>query len=180
MKVRRVVMGHDASERSVVLADDAVEPVTLAVFPPGTEIHRVWELDGSPTLPVTDVPPSPVGTPFFPGPGGIRFGFLTVPPGMSYEPPAGVDLQAGMAEMEEKLPGLATTFDPARPGMHTSATTDFIVAVSGEGKMQTDDGIEVRLSAGECLIQNGTAHAWFNDGPEPFVVCFALFGAVRS
>ncbi|MEW6471099.1 MAG: cupin domain-containing protein [Actinomycetota bacterium] len=180
MKIRRVVMGHDPEGRSVVLADEAVEPVTLSLFPPGTAIHRAWELDGPPALPVTDVPPSPVGTPFFPGPGGIRCGFLTVPPGMSYEPPAGVDLQAAMAEMEEKMPGLASSFDPSRPGMHTTATTDFIVVVAGEGRMQTDDGVEVRLSAGDCLIQNGTAHAWFNDGPEPLVVAFTLFGAMAS
>ena len=180
MKIRRVVMGHDPAGRSAVLADEAVEPVTLGLFPPGTAIHRVWELDGPPTLPVRDLPPSPVGTPFFPGPGGIRFGFLTVPPGMTYEPPAGADLEGGLAEMEQKMPGLATSFDPARPGMHTTATADFIVAVSGEGRMETDDGVEVRLSAGDCLIQNGTAHAWFNDGPEPFVVAFALFGAVVS
>ena len=180
MKVRRVVMGHNASGRSPVLSDDAVEPVTLALFQPGTAIHRVWQIDDPLTLPVTELPPSPVGTPFVPGPGGLRFGFVTLPPGMTYEPPAGVDPAAGLAEMEEKMPGMASTFDSTRPGFHATPTCDFIVVVSGEARMKSDDGVDVHLSPGDCLIQNGTTHAWFNDGPDPLVFAFAMIGATAT
>lgn len=176
--MRRIVMGHNASGKAEVLADDKVEPITTGMLP-GAEIHRVWELDDTPSLPVTTVPDAPTGS-FFPGPGGAHFGALTVPPGLSYEPPAGIteeQLAAGAAEMEAKLPGLAATFEQDRPGMHTSKTVDFIVAISGEGRMVTDDGAEVRLRAGECLIQNGTPHAWFNDGDVPFVVAYSIVGA---
>ncbi|SFB40784.1 Cupin domain-containing protein [Amycolatopsis marina] len=176
--MRRVVMGHNEAGKAEVLADENVEPITVAMLP-GVELHRVWELDEHPSLPVTKAQSAQAGT-YFPGPDGVRFGFVTIPPGLSYEPPADVPaelLEAAAAEAEAKLPGMAATFDQDRPGVHTTHTVDYIVVVSGEGRMQTDDGVEVRLRAGECLIQNGTPHAWFNDGDQPFVVAYTICGA---
>lgn len=173
--MRRVVMGSNSEGKSVVLADDAVEPTEVALLP-GFEVHRVWELEETPELPVTK-PNGAVSGQFFPGPGGVRFGALTIPPHASYIPPEGTDLEAAGAEAEAKLPGMGATFDPVRPGMHTTATVDYIVVVSGAGRMRTDDDVDIHLSAGDCLIQNGTAHAWFNDTDEPLVLGYTLCGA---
>lgn len=176
--MRRVVMGHNESGKAEVISDENVDPITVAMLP-GVEVHRMWELDEMPSLPVTRLQDAPSGT-FFPGTGGLRFGYVTIPPGLTYEPPPGLPaevLEAAAAEAEAKLPGMAAAFEQDRPGMHTTHTVDYVVAVSGEGRMQTDDGVEVRLRAGDCLIQNGTPHAWFNDTDEPFVICFALCGA---
>jgi hypothetical protein len=52
--------------------------------------------------------------------------------------------------------------EPAHPGMHISDTVDLDVIVSGEVYVELDDGAEVRLKAGDCVIQNGTRHAWHN------------------
>ena len=41
------------------------------------------------------------------------------------------------------------------------------------------DGAEVKLSAGDCVIQNGTRHAWHNRGAVPATVATALVGAPR-
>lgn len=175
MKVRRIVMGRDGEGRSVVLNDDPVDPHTVSLLP-GAEIHRLWELDEGPTLPVSEMrAPSP--GPFYPLPGGLRFGMLSIPPGLSYEMPEDADIEAAMAEAEATFPGMTAVFDPERPGMHTTDTVDFLVAVSGQGRMVTDDGVEITVNAGDCLVQNGTAHAWFNDGAEPFVLGFVLCGA---
>jgi hypothetical protein len=38
----------------------------------------------------------------------------------------------------------------------------------------------VRLGPGDCVIQNGTRHAWHNRSSEPAVLFVALIGAVRS
>lgn len=173
--MRRVVMGSDAEGQSVVLADEKTEPTTVAVLP-GFEVYRVWELDDTATLPVTK-PDGATSGGFFPGPRGVRFGFLTVPPHTSYIPPEGTDMAAAAAEAEAKLPGMAATFDPERPGMHTTSTVDYIVVVSGQARMHTDNDVEVILNAGDCLIQNGTAHAWFNDTDEPLVLAYTLCGA---
>ncbi|MGV0768716.1 cupin domain-containing protein [Mycobacterium syngnathidarum] len=146
-----------------------------ATLLPGVEIHRAWETD-HPSLPVTDIDTGGPKSNFFPGPGGVRFGFLSVPPGIDYIPDPNADLAAAAAEMEQKLPGAAATFSTEQPGEHTTDTVDYIVVVSGNGVMRAP-GIEVRLSAGDCLVQNGTAHAWFNEGDRPLVLAFALCGA---
>lgn len=176
--MRRIVMGHDSAGQPCVLSDTVVDPVTVAMLP-GAEIHRMWELDDIPKLPVTD-PQEGVEHTFFPPTAGVRFGFLTVPPGLSYVPPEGTPsevLEAAAAEAEQKLPGMASTFDPQQPGSHTTRTVDYIVALSGQGLMTVRDGIEVRMNAGDCLIQNGTPHGWFNDSDAPFVVAYTLVGA---
>ncbi|MBF6210543.1 hypothetical protein IU433_01915 [Nocardia puris] len=176
--MRRIVMGHNGSGRATVLADGIVDPITVAMLP-GVQVHRMWELDEAPTLPVDSPPGPPTGT-FFPGNGGIRFGFITIPPGLSYEMPADLPaeaVEAALAEAEAELPGMAATFDPDRPGVHTTRTVDYVVAISGTGRMRTDDDVDVVLGPGDCLIQNGTAHAWFNDGDVPLVLAYTLYGA---
>jgi uncharacterized cupin superfamily protein len=54
---------------------------------------------------------------------------------------------------------MAEVLEPENPGMHTTGTVDFDVVVSGEVHLALDDGSEVLLTAGDCLVQNGTRHA---------------------
>lgn len=172
--VRRVIIGHRADGKTAVVADDEVTPVTASLLP-GLAINRVWELDTVAT-PVTTPEagaPKPV---FYPAPGGVRFGTLTIPPGVTYIPDEGTDLAAGAAELEAKLPGAAAHFLPDQPGVHVTQTVDYIVVLSGRGSMRYDD-IDVELDTGDVLVQNATPHAWFNDGDAPFVLAFALVGA---
>lgn len=176
--MRRIVMGHDASGQPTVLHDETLQPVTVRMLP-GVEIHRAWELDDTPRLPVTDLSDGRQHA-FFPPTGGVRFGLLTVPPGLSYVSAEGTPataIEAAAAEAEEKLPGMAAAFDPDLPGIHVTHTVDYIIALSGTGLMRVRDGVEVRVNAGDCLIQNGTPHGWFNDSTERFVVAYTLVGA---
>jgi mannose-6-phosphate isomerase-like protein (cupin superfamily) len=178
MKVRRVVMGTGPTGRTAVLDDGPVEPTTAALLP-GVEIVRVWETDDA-ALPVTDAAAGGHQATFFPPHPGVRFGFLSVPAGITYVPDEAVDLASAGAEIEQKLPGAAATFTfPDQPGAHVTRTVDYIVVVSGAGTMRFDD-VEVHLSQGDCLVQNGTPHAWHNDGTEPFVLAFALCGATTD
>jgi len=82
-----------------------------------------------------------------------------------------------MAEMETKLPGLAAVMEPDHPGMHRTDTVDFIVITSGEVWLELDDGAEVRLQAGDCVVQNGSRHAWRNKSNAPCQFAHALIGA---
>lgn len=174
MKNRRIVLGTAANGDTVVLDDGPVEPVTATLLP-GVEIYRVWETD-KPALPVAAASDGDRKAPFYPAPPGVRFGFLCIPPGIDYIPPPGADLAAAAAEMEAALPGAAETFSTERPGEHTTRTVDYIVVLSGHGTMR-GPGVEVAIAPGDCLVQNGTPHGWFNDGDETLVLAYALIGA---
>ncbi|MEV5652793.1 cupin domain-containing protein [Nocardia sp. NPDC052254] len=179
--MRRIVVGGDGNGQSRVLSDDSVDPLTLALLP-GAEIHRMWELDELPTLPVDQLPAG-TDTSYFPSPGGVRFGFISVPPGLSYEPDPGLPEEAlaeVMAEAEEKLPGMMAAFDPEQPGAHATESIDFVVVLSGQGRMRLGDGADVLLRPGDSIVQHGAAHAWFNDGTEPFVFAYTLCGLHRN
>jgi mannose-6-phosphate isomerase-like protein (cupin superfamily) len=179
-RIRRVVTGQTADGKSVFVSDEEVEPVTLALLP-GSEFHRMWGSDTLPKLPTDgSEPPTPA---YFPPAPGYRIGFFTVPPAGDpdqQQPPADLDIQAALAEMEEKLPGLAGHMEPDNPGMHTTDTVDFEVVISGEVVCELDDGAEVTLRPGDMFVQNGTRHRWRNPGSDPAVLFVVLIGAERK
>lgn len=170
--VRRVVTGHDEQHRSVFTRDEMVEPISAALFG-RTGIHWLYGADEMPTLPVQE--PIPAHTAFYPPPGGLRFGFLNLPP--RGEPqPTGLDVKAAMAELDSKLPGMASQLDPHHPGMHRTATVDAAVVLNGLVTLELDDGATVELIAGDTVIQNGTRHRWTNRGPLPASIAYFLWG----
>jgi quercetin dioxygenase-like cupin family protein len=63
------------------------------------------------------------------------------------------------------------------PGMHTTATVDFEVVLSGSATLELDDGAMVTLHAGDTVVQNGTRHRWANPGDVPVVIAVFLVGA---
>lgn len=173
MNVRCVITGRNSSGKSVFVKDTAVAPVTLSLLP-SFEFHRLWGADCIPTLP-SDGTPSPHPS-YFPPAGGFRFAFFTIPPGTS-KIPANTDLPAAFAEIQAKLPGMVEVLEPTHPGMHTTDTVDFDVVLSGEVYLELDDGAEVLLKAGDCVIQNGTRHAWQNRSSKDCIIAVTLIGA---
>ena len=176
MGIRCVVTGQTEDGTSVVVADRQVEPITVSLLP-GTEFHRLWGADTPPTLPTDGTTPSHDA--YFPPPGGYRFGFFTLGPD-SVSMPADLDIEAALVELGTNLPGLAEVMEPDHPGMHTTDTVDLDLVVSGEVWLELDDGAEVHLRAGDCVVQNGTRHAWHNRTSEPVVIFVTLLGAHRS
>jgi hypothetical protein len=175
MRVRRVVTGHDGEGKAIFASDEEVEPVTIALLP-GAEFHRLWGADEPPSFP--DAGSMPAHTTYFPPLGGFRFGLFTVPPRVTL--PADVDVAAGLAEMEAKMPGLAGHMEPDNPGMHTTATIDYEYVIDGEVVLELDDGAEVTLRAGDTVVQNGTRHAWHNRTDTPARLVVAIVGAHHS
>lgn len=173
MSRRRVVTGHDAQGKAVFVSDDQVEPITLGSLP-GTEFFQIWGGDEVSSFP--DDGSRPKAPRYFPPSEGFRFGFFSVPPDNN-EAPADLDVVAAMVELQRKVPGLADYMDPETPGMHTTATIDYGVVLSGQATLELDDGATLVLNAGDCFIQNGTRHRWSNSGTEPAVMAIALIGA---
>jgi quercetin dioxygenase-like cupin family protein len=89
-------------------------------------------------------------------------------------------MAALVAEMQQKLPGMAEVLEPDHLGIHTTDTVDYDVVLSGEVYLELDDGVEVLLKPGDCVIQNGTRHAWHNRSSEKCVIAVALIGAERT
>jgi mannose-6-phosphate isomerase-like protein (cupin superfamily) len=174
MHVRRVVTGHDAHGKAVIVGDGVVEPTTVTLSP--TVYHELWRADSAPTLP--DAGANGPKTSFFPPVGG--FFLLTFPPGDGGVDIEGVDIEAGLRELQEKLPGVLETNELDQPGMHTTDTVDMEIVISGEIVLELDDGVETTLRAGDVNIQNGTRHRWHNRGTEPAVMAVAMVGLPRT
>ena len=175
MSIRCVVTGQTESGKSIFVRDTAVEPITLALLP-GFEFHRLWGTDSTAQLPCDGT--AGVPSRYFPPSLGFRFGFFTIPAN-TQTAEAQVNIIGAFAEIQQKLPGMMEVLEPGTPGMHTTDTVDFDVVMSGECWLELDDGAEVLLKAGDCVVQNGTRHAWRNRSSEPCVIAVALVGAVR-
>jgi quercetin dioxygenase-like cupin family protein len=63
------------------------------------------------------------------------------------------------------------------PRVHRTDSIDYAVVISGEIDMELEKGAEVRLKAGDALVQRGTVHNWVNRGKVPCVIAFVLVDA---
>lgn len=60
---------------------------------------------------------------------------------------------------------------------HRTDSIDYAVVISGAIEMELDDGVVVKLKAGDVLVQRGTMHNLVNRGTEDCVVAFVLISA---
>ena len=159
MNVRRVVTGHNASGRSIVIADGDVDVMDVG----GNDAFLVWGRDNTAHFPDDGREPTTEGA--FPPVGGCRVAILRLEPGKEREFDHFV------------VNGLAPWSDPDHPGMHRTATIDFDLVMSGEIGLQLDEGDEVVLRAGDVVVQNGTRHRWCNRGSTDAVLAAITLGA---
>jgi mannose-6-phosphate isomerase-like protein (cupin superfamily) len=176
MGTRRVVTGQTADGTSVFVSDEQVATKTFPLLP-GWDFRPVWGSDVPVALPTDGT--EPAAPLYFPPPAGFRFSVFTI--GAQGEHVVeGIDVAAAFADFQEQLPGMVETLEPDDPGMHTTDTVDFDYVVSGEVHLELDDGAEVLLRAGDCVIQNGTRHRWNNRSDEPCTIVVAIVGADRA
>jgi mannose-6-phosphate isomerase-like protein (cupin superfamily) len=182
MQIKRVVTAVDADGRSVFQEDASVAPVVPQALA-GTRLWRIWGTEGTITAPAR-LPARSQGDTFFPGRGGTRFGILTMQPqprnAAAAESPDAQTMARGAEALEQHLPGLLRHMEPDQPGMHTTQTIDYDVVLAGTLTLELDDGAEVDLPAGSCIVQNGTRHAWRNYGREPATLAYVIIDARSS
>lgn len=63
------------------------------------------------------------------------------------------------------------------PRNHRTDSIDYAVVMSGAIEMELDDGVVVKLKAGDVLVQRGTIHNWVNRGTQPCTIAFILIAA---
>ena len=60
--------------------------------------------------------------------------------------------------------------------MHRTRSVDYAIVMCGEIDMLLDDS-EVHLKADDVVVQQGTNHAWVNNGTRPCRIAFILVDA---
>lgn len=170
--MRRVITGHDAKGRSVILSDAPSPHVLELEAMPGLALINLWVTDRSPAsnAGAADAASRPVV--LEPPPQGTIFRVVDFPPdaGMA----GGVDRRKAFAAM-----GADHAMDQSaarHPGMHKTSTVDYALVLDGEIWAVMDEG-ETLLKAGDCLVQRGTNHAWSNRTDRACRVAFILVSA---
>jgi mannose-6-phosphate isomerase-like protein (cupin superfamily) len=158
--VRRVVTGHDADGRSIVLFDSAAPNVKGRAQ--GNASTLLWVTDESPAgvSGSADRAAREIGVP--PPRGGTIFRLAEFPPSSG-----GEDLLDHATVLRDF--GIGDDVTPGRPPrhplIHRTRTIDYVVVLEGEIHLLLDEA-EVRLTAGDVVVQQGTNHAWINRGPD--------------
>ena len=131
---RRVVTGHDERGRSVVLSEGA-PPVHREIADAGVSFFELWNTDGARAEVAADQP-EPTQRP------------LRVPPASS----------GTVIGVNEFRPGHLSPAGLQSP-VHRTETVDHGIVLEGEMWLLLDDS-EIRLTAGDVVVQRGTDHAW--------------------
>lgn len=170
-KIRRVVTGHNAEGKSVIVSDEA-SPNTLAVLDdPAYGLTDLWVTSTTPADNSHAGDPANRKIVLEPPSRGSIFRVVEFPPDMQMV--GKLDREAAFKKMSA-----SATMDPTarHPGMHKTSTLDYAIVLSGEIYAMMDIG-ETKLSAGDCLIQRGTNHAWSNRSDKPCLIAFILLDA---
>ena len=172
--IRRVVTGHDKSGKAVVLSDGAVPVVHSNPMRPGQLSYEVWKTSAMP-IPLPAQEPEPTGgkRQLHPVPGGTVFRISEVPPES--------DAIRNMTPEQSRAAFAAGNAEDAstwgrggrHPLMHRTETVDYAVVLEGEITLLMDEG-DVKLKAGDVVIQRGTNHAWRNHTDKPTRMLYVL------
>ena len=171
--IRRVVTGHNAAGRSIFLMDGPA-PAVVRRGTGATVATDLWETRSTPASNAGGEDPT-MGHPYrLPPPRhGTIFRIVEYPPDSMRV----AAMRASAAEHEREASGYTRDVANARhPGFHKTDTVDYAIVLSGEIWALMDEG-EVRLEAGDVLIQRGTSHAWSNRSDESCRVAFVLIDA---
>ena len=174
MSIRRVVTGHDAAGKAVVLIDGAARNVKLRQASGGLVSTLVWATDETPAGVSEHADRAEREMGVAPPRNGSAFRIVDFPPTGDA---AAIDNAAVIREMGIGGQGGDHAGAAARhPLMHRTRSIDYAVVIAGEIDMLLDDS-EVHLNAGDVLVQQGTHHAWVNRGTQTCRVAFVLIDA---
>lgn len=137
---RRIVTGHDANGKSIILSDGM--PPNVRDKQTGVDFIEIWNTD---TVPYQIVATEPEPTD----------GPLVVPPAFGGTKIRLNDFYPGHIE------NLPVRADGRHRMMHRTRSLDYGIVLEGEIYMILDDQ-EVLLKAGDIVVQRGTDHAWEN------------------
>ena len=170
-KIRRIVTGHDARGKSIFVSDGPSPHVLTIGGRPDFALTNLWVTDSTPARNTGSADAAARPVVLEPPANRTIFRVVEFPP----EKTGGAfDRKAAFAAM-----GADHALDPdagRHPGMHKTDTVDYAIVLSGEIWALMDEG-ETLMTAGDCLVQRGTNHAWANRSDTPCLVAFILVNA---
>ena len=163
---RRIVTGHDAHGKAVVLFDSPLHAKQRSAG--GNGMTLLWSTSEFPVdvAGSADRAQTQVGVP--PAANGTVFRIVDFAPTPPHAAP--VDHHQILVSMG---------IDPATQGYarhantHRTRTIDYAIVLDGEIDMLLDDS-EIHVKAGDVLVQQATNHAWVNNGTKPCRIAFIL------
>lgn len=172
--VRRVVTGHDAQGKAIVLADGEPPVVIRSPVQPGLAFHEIWNTTEMPQpIAATFDEPTLAHNGTAPPKRGTVIRIVDLPP----EGPDGPRFDKDQSRELFSAVGLAENADRHAPGrhplMHRTESIDYGIVLFGEIVLLLDDE-EVHLKTGDVVVQRGTVHAWTNRTSEICRMAFIL------
>ena len=144
--IRRVVTGHDAHGKSIVLSDGPPPQYHSMLGPSiGADFFEIWNVPAA----------VPILTPAEPREPNERE--FTIMPASGH-----------LLRIIELYP---LSEGGQRTVMHRTKTLDYVVVIEGEAVLVLDDS-EVILRKGNVVVQRGTDHAWENRSDRRAVMAF--------
>jgi hypothetical protein len=176
---RRIVTGHDAQGRSIIVSDG---PAPNVVSPPGLPSNTasvMWVTDRVPAFNSgnEDTASADLKPAMGPPPGGVLLRVADFPPDTEYD---GVDIGEMFSHInrgDDPREGVPPESFEKHFWFHKTATVDYAIVLEGEIWALLDEG-ETRMQAGDVLIQRGTSHAWANRTDKMTRMAFVLIDAV--
>jgi hypothetical protein len=167
--IRRIVTGHDADGRSIILMDGPAPTVLKPT--PNLALTDLWETKATPASNAGDADATARPVHLTPPRHGSIFRVVEFPPDGERD--------YGNREAAFAAMGAAHALDrekPRHPGFHKTDTVDYAIVLDGEIWAMMDVG-ETLMKAGDTLVQRGTNHSWSNRSDKPCRVAFILIDA---
>ena len=168
--LRRIVTGHNADGKSIVIIDGPpARQITDSEVVGG--LFEIWNTDGNQINTLDKIDRADTDVLLSPPKGGTRFRYFALNHIPKEVPKEKLEELAAIffAEIGASQDRVDTT---RHPGMHKTKTIDYIILLKGDVTLLLDDD-QVQLKPFDVVVQRGTNHAWVNNGKEP-----ALFVAV--
>jgi mannose-6-phosphate isomerase-like protein (cupin superfamily) len=173
---RRIVTGHDAQGRAVIL-EDAPPPRAVRIGGDmGPMFYEVWNTRETPArIDRASSEPHEGGVQLAPPKNGTRIRVLDIPPeGDRLKSLTPDQARAHFAEVGAADASAHARGEGARHAlMHRTETVDYGIVLEGEVVLIMEEG-ETTVRAGDIVIQRGTNHGWANRSDRNCRIAFIL------
>ncbi len=175
-RFRRIVTGHDAHGRSVILSDATSPHIMPIMDQPNFAVTDFWKTSSTPADNGAASMDDPCRTPIQVAPpaSGSVFRVVQFPPDKDWAAKAAA--MGGSVAIDETAKAAHAGGPVRHAHMHRTRSLDYAIVVSGEIWAVMDEG-ETKMTAGDVLVQRGTNHAWANRSNAPCIIAFVLIDA---